>query len=289
MAQRQAALKKMEKELIIVDFTTEVITPEHATSILENMTCNRKVRDRHVTRLAHMMRDGEWHDDAGDPIRFGSDNQLLDGQHRLWAIVQSGIPRRMVVLRGIQTGTMAVLDTGVRRTLADYLGMQGEHYYKTLAGTLSFLWNYEITGTLDGSTDWHKDTKSFSIGRGLELLDRNPGIRDSLLPGTLLSRHMHGGPARWAAIHYTLFQVDPLDAAVFANMLVTGEGIPAGSPVSLLRQRLLQNITSMTKLPTREYTALVLKSWNLWRRGLDVKLLSYKPGGAYPEAYPIPI
>jgi len=61
------------------------------------------------------------------------------------------------------------------------------------------------------------------------------------------------------------------------------------SPVGLLRKRLINNMRGTMRLGQKEYTALVLKAWNMYRRGETAKTLSYKPGGAHPEEYPTPI
>jgi hypothetical protein len=69
---------------------TLVITPKKAKEILEKNTKNRRVRKAHVSRLSDMMIRGQWRDDIMPPIILGKGGVLIDGQHRLLAVVKSG-------------------------------------------------------------------------------------------------------------------------------------------------------------------------------------------------------
>ena len=64
------------------------ISPEEAARFLEKNTNNRALTEQQVRYYAQQMKAGEWTYD-GQPIRFAEDGQLLDGQHRLTALVES--------------------------------------------------------------------------------------------------------------------------------------------------------------------------------------------------------
>ena len=210
----------------------------------------------------------------------------MDGQHRLWAVIESGVSLNMWVMRGIDSTTMEVLDTGKHRSLADFLHMQDEPYARSLAGALSCLWSYDQTGIVS-SDQW--DIAPFATPWGLQLLDDNPELRQSLVHGDRVRKVLRGGCGRWTTLHYILSRINKEDAHTFFEMLCTGENIPTQSPVGLLRKRLINNMRGTMRLGQKEYTALVLKAWNMYRRGETAKTLSYKPGGAHPEEYPTPI
>ncbi|MDP2620568.1 MAG: hypothetical protein Q8P46_10395, partial [Hyphomicrobiales bacterium] len=68
------------------------ITPELAREWLEKTNRkNRPLSELKWTAYAVDMLEGRWQYN-GDAIRFGSDGVLLDGQHRLMACVEAGIP-----------------------------------------------------------------------------------------------------------------------------------------------------------------------------------------------------
>ena len=77
------------------EVSVETITPELAAEWLSKNTFEnqRKALRKHIKFLAETIKQGQF--DTGSPIRFAVHNQnvwLVDGQHRLSAIIASGIP-----------------------------------------------------------------------------------------------------------------------------------------------------------------------------------------------------
>ncbi len=128
-------------------YTLVDITPELAKKWLSQNTHNRNLRERVVNGYAADMRDGNWVED-GQSIKFAKgdvvllDNPpihggpLLDGQHRLSAIVTADATIRMLVVSNLPDSTQEVMDTGAKRVLGDVLKLRGEAYAITLAATL---------------------------------------------------------------------------------------------------------------------------------------------------------
>lgn len=104
-------------------FDIEHISPELAEGILE--TCNhnnRTLRPNNVNAIAQAIQSGEWVV-THQGIAFSKSGRLLDGQHRLAAIVKAGIGVEMVVVRGLsdEAAVFFGIDIGVRRSTADQL------------------------------------------------------------------------------------------------------------------------------------------------------------------------
>lgn len=77
------------------------ITPAMAEKWLATPnTKNRKLRQRTVEAFAADMRRGKWHI-THQGIAFDEAGNLLDGQHRLAAIVKSGCTIEMLVTTGL--------------------------------------------------------------------------------------------------------------------------------------------------------------------------------------------
>lgn len=77
------------------------ITPEIAAKYLErNYKGNRKLSQRRVDYFVQLLRDGLFRT-THQGIGFDKDGNLIDGQHRLWAIVESGIGAEMQVTAGL--------------------------------------------------------------------------------------------------------------------------------------------------------------------------------------------
>lgn len=100
-----------------LQITEELITPELAKSYLSNQALNRAVTMTYVKRLADDISNNRWLEE-GDPIKFSDAGKLIDGQHRLNAVIEAGKPQKFVVLRGYKKEAMSVLDTGKARSAA---------------------------------------------------------------------------------------------------------------------------------------------------------------------------
>src|SRR5437764_4525456 len=94
------------------------LTPSSAKALLEACAPNRSLRQSLVDRYARDMAEGRWQL-THQGILIDSQERLRDGQHRLQAIIQSGVTVRMMVTTGIDH--CSEIDNGLRRTVADYL------------------------------------------------------------------------------------------------------------------------------------------------------------------------
>jgi hypothetical protein len=102
--------------------SVEKITPDQAKRYLSLNNNNRPLRTGLVEQYAREMRDGNWKL-THQGIAFNSDEILLDGQHRLAAIVQSGVAVQMLVARGVISRNQLVMDDHARRSAGDALSL----------------------------------------------------------------------------------------------------------------------------------------------------------------------
>jgi len=102
------------------------ITPELAESWLsKNAEFQRKLRPSIVDRYARDMERGEWVS-THQGIAFDCNGRLIDGQHRLAAIVKSGMTIEMPVARNTAARAYDHVDLGFSRKTSDVLKAQGE-------------------------------------------------------------------------------------------------------------------------------------------------------------------
>ena len=97
------------------------VTPAHAEKWLEMNTGNRRIRPSHVRHLAKQMEMGRWML-SPEPIVF-SPQRLLDGQHRLSAVLMSGCTIEASVALVQNEDVFRVLDQGVNRNNSDLMGI----------------------------------------------------------------------------------------------------------------------------------------------------------------------
>jgi len=98
------------------------ITPELAAEWLLKNTSNRPLRASTVAHYAGQMSRGKWQQ-THQGICFDSHGNLIDGQHRLSAIVMAGVTVRIMVtwLDTDVTAMGYLVDHGAKRSVSDIL------------------------------------------------------------------------------------------------------------------------------------------------------------------------
>jgi hypothetical protein len=99
------------------------VSPDLAAKWLEHNTRNRKLRQSVVNKYAADMREGRWLL-TGDAIAFDKNGAVVNGQHRLWAVLESGITVPMLVTFNLDPEVVAVLDDHLKRSLTDVAGIR---------------------------------------------------------------------------------------------------------------------------------------------------------------------
>jgi hypothetical protein len=98
------------------------ITPEMAKEFLHGNVDNRNIRGWWVTSLSNMIKRNEFIT-SHQGIAFSQSGRLLDGQHRLLAIVEADTPVNMNVTFNVDELAYKVVDSGIKRTYADLTGL----------------------------------------------------------------------------------------------------------------------------------------------------------------------
>lgn len=89
--------------------TTELVTPDDAYKLLERNRNNRPINWRKVEEYAAIMARGDWQLHAQGVI-LDTDDNILTGQKRLWAIIYSGASVWMRISRGSPPATSRLID-----------------------------------------------------------------------------------------------------------------------------------------------------------------------------------
>lgn len=122
-------------ELGTVDI--EWITPEIAKVFLEGNEINRNISKKGCGGIVRDLKNGLWDIGATPEITFDVTGRLLDGQYRLTAIIESGVPAALTVHRGAPIGTH-IFDVGTKRSRPDIWKMKTGRSMSTAAsGTVN--------------------------------------------------------------------------------------------------------------------------------------------------------
>lgn len=273
------------------ELTTEVVdvTPELAAKWLETMVDNRKLTSSVVEKYKDSMLGGFWKLDAS-PIRFNTKDQLMDGQHRLWAVIESGKPQKFLIVRGVVDDAFLTMDSGKKRGFADVLSIEFPDLKDVLstAAATRAIYRLELGAPL----------KTMIGNRGGEipnasLLEFFRQHQDSIIAASKAANAIYQRfpgviqESLWSAIVWTFHTLSLEDANAFLASLKDGRNLEDTSPIWHLRNILTEQLTRRSR-PRLEVVALVLKAWNMFREGTEVQRLLVKLGGANPEAYPVP-
>jgi hypothetical protein len=98
------------------------ITPEMAEQMLEKNTHNRKLKRPTVLRYAREMKLGRWQM-THQGVAISDDGTVIDGQHRLAAIVESGRTVPMMLTSGLGMNVQLLVDDHSKRTPHDALSV----------------------------------------------------------------------------------------------------------------------------------------------------------------------
>lgn len=260
-----------------------MVSPEVATVMLGHNTHNRDSRASAVAAYAADMTNGDWRW-TGDPIRFATDGTLLDGQHRLLAIVESGVTIPLLVIRGLDRDAQEDIDRGVPRKYADVLKLRGESNVVALAALVRrvHMWNL-------GSRSNAK-SGSVTVAQLNRTLADHPELREVVSEARgLASRYGDLPPSLIAFCLWLFASVDQEDADFFMERLTDGQSLASGDPIYELRKQ-LAGLKANTKgmRSDRYLLAITIKAWNFYRAGEKVGLLKFRSGGAKPESFPEP-
>lgn len=101
-----------------------LMTPDLAAKLLKANTGNRRMRRSTVEHLVRQIKAGRWIT-TGDAITVAASGRLLNGQHRLAAIVEAGVAVTVLLASGLDEEAYLVSDLGARRTVSDVTGLAG--------------------------------------------------------------------------------------------------------------------------------------------------------------------
>jgi hypothetical protein len=262
----------------------ESIGPDLALKMLDKAkdgVRQRTVSDSRVDSYADVMKRGEWALN-GEPIQFDDAGFLLNGQHRLWAVIRADRAVDFLVVRGVDRAHFPTIDQGYGRTTAHVLGIDGHVRGSTLAAALNWLYRYERRTMKSGSGL----SNSMTSQQAVDLLGKHPDFEQSIPVADVVKRLAPGSAMVFA--HYAFSRDRSAEvASAFFSSLTDGTGLKAADPVYVLREKLIarrmrgtRGSVHMAKLGALEVLALTFKAWTLSLVGGSISKggLSWRPG-----------
>lgn len=263
------------------------VSPALATDILNHNTWNRDLKPGVVEAYARDMTEGHWMKN-GATIVIATDNTLLDGQHRLWAVIESGKTIPMIIVRNADKACVATIDTGKARSYADYKKLTGKgtgnpiEYGNEVAAALRLTFWYEnIWPAQPGTARAAKPTHS-ELDTTLEIHPDLP-LLVADVAGTAKLNHL-GARTAISFVYALAAEKYPNEARAWLDVLKTGDAAKT-DPARFLRETLIARKLNGNPLDPPTKVVYVIKSWNAFAQGITIAQLRWGNEEPIPAIY----
>ncbi len=245
-----------------------MVTPTMARELLAANTDNfRNPSKAVVASLAAAMIRGEWSFN-GDTIAFDDRGVLVNGQHRLLAVIASGMT--------VPRDAYMTIDRQYRRRVRDDLRHQGEAASSDLASAARWL------KIIHDGYGGHGSLSTVTTGQVNTIIAAWPELRHAVGIGSSL-RKVTRNPGPLLAVHALTLRQYSTQSTEFFRSVVDGIGLAADAPAYLLRERLRGPADIMVNKERRSMNGgdhaalLTVTAWNLFVTGERRAILKVHP------------
>lgn len=235
----------------------------------------RKIRQGTVAKYAQIMRDGRW-TLSSDMIAFDWDHYLINGHHRLLAVIESNTTQLFFVVSDMDPAAFLIIDRQRTRTLSQFL--KGAKHSKHIGGICSFIARWEQSLPLAGARNViEMDEQAEILGRA------ESSIFDSIEHIYNTKSSVLGHQSFQAFLHWAYIHGEGHDEEVIGEFFAkcgSGANLAPGDPVLALRNRLLLSPIKHTKVDSYAY---FIKALNAHIEGVSMKICRYASYEDFPE------
>ena len=257
---------------------TENITPAKAQEYLRTSKGNRPISKIYVRSYADTMKKGAWMLN-GVPIIFDTEGHLLDGHHRLLAVIEANIPVRFDVRRGAPSDAFTTYDTGRHRNLGQILAMQSVKHYNLVGSIVNANETLIALGRLCANNVTLQACRH-TLADSYERYCKDPqgysAVADYI---SIIQGKCRIIPASWAGgLYYYLSHTGGYEEHVirpFFDCLfeLASTKVPSAA---LLRDSIINKTIGGTKLNAATLWVYIVKAWNGYITDKVPKILRYQ-------------
>ena len=253
---REAADAVLDPSLYAM--TVETIGPDQAEEYLTANRGNRNIVQAHVAALARDIRNGQWMFNA-QPICFSRSGGLLNGQHRLSAVLESGQPIEVLVMRGLPEEAFPTYDKQAKKAPALDEMFEDFGDKALISATAVLLWRREMRP--EGEPNARPTASEIR-----DVIKDHPELMRFRGFARKLMRY-----GRASALVYAAYRIQRDNAAlgaIFLDRLETGANLPAGHLILKLRDRLID----LRKADQNTQIDEILAAWGRFQKRTGLPL-----------------
>jgi hypothetical protein len=312
----------VQRVLVTPEMALEWLTRAESTLPDGTKILQRGRRPAHVKELARAMENGDWlltpQGIALAPEAPWNTGAVLDGQHRLEAVMEYGKPVEFMVTFNVDPATFKVLDTGKARSGADVLTSMGKKSTLHLSSTAKLYVVWEMWQQApDALADWRNWARiKVSNIEMAEAVERFPALDQAMND----ARALTGAPWNFNLPAATVFRIwvgnvwpagttvlpgqelCPIDAWLEKIRRAKGLGLRRDTNGDLVDwdddpRMTLRNWSQEAKKLTRLYPGMVreasllaiVRAWNYYLKDRGMKYVHIKTTDLMPIPLPGPL
>jgi hypothetical protein len=262
------------------------ITPELAAELLKRNVKNRTLSPKKLKIYVEDMKNGKWVLN-GETIQFNKKGELINGQHRLTAVILSGVTIFVLVVTGVEDErAFATIDQGLMRGAHTVLQLKGVKNAKRMESISKKLMLWDTAEHKENFTTLAG--KSFSITAIAEYYEEHKEEIDFIyeqFKDAAILRTCKAYTGVFVAL-ILCYRYSPKETLTFIEKFKTGANLSENNPILLLRNKLTHvTVKDTGRRWELEVMAMIIKSFNNFVTGKTSKLLRWNIEN---EKFPIP-
>jgi hypothetical protein len=263
----------------------QFINPYEAKKLLKGNLSNRTLNHNRVTKYACDIKKGLWVEDTGELIKISRNGRIIDGQHRLEAIIRAGVGIFLHVAYDVQDDVFQVIDSGKPRSAGDVFKIAGVKNYNHLAAIIQLYNNIYKNESTSASVTIENRLSAKEL---LYLYKENNKYWDDIVKRSINYRLAFQGVLSISEIGSLMALFDnygDVESDRFMFQLCKGVDVK-NNTIILLRNKLISDkLNTQHKMTASIRRALIIKTWNCFIQNKEPKILRFKPEiEDYPKA-----
>jgi hypothetical protein len=246
------------------------------------------LREGKVAEYAREMSAGKWY--LSNDAIVSINGKTANGQHRLKAVVKSGVACEFILLTTENESLIKIIDGGTPRRISDVLKMEGILYAKLSPSVAQWVEGYKrkaltAAGNMMATQSSNPGSvKLFSRQERIQWSIRNAAkiTRSGTLINALYKKSGVIGETLSNALYYLIAEKysDEM-AASFISELYTGE--TQSTALRNLRNILIRDLGSKKKIPISSKFGYLIQGFNSWKMKTNRDVYRISVNDKYPE------
>jgi len=270
----------------ILNAAVITITPMIARQWLDSTdpSIQRRLSLNHVAYLAKEMENGHW-DLNGQPIQIDKIGNVVNGQHRLNACIESNTPFTSLVVFNVETSAIKTIDEGAKaRGISDFLDIRYNAKHSVTAAAamrMVVFWDSGWRKSLGyGGTAMKNSSTSLKLSpaEAESFIKDNPEFFEFIAEASSL--HQAGenlvSKSLFCGLLWLVERENPIHARAFFGKLSIGADISLTSPVLYLKNWLREH-KGGHKYNRGSQIGMIIKCFNYYAEGVEVTKLIQVP------------